>query len=126
MLQKLLDIRRNSYPHLTVFGELQPNDLDEELTGLLNDLHADIEIGFEQWSRVLSEMKKSHKIEDGIFALKLLDKFPHITTFSAFRLLVGHLGEKTDDLFETMSNLNKIRFLLAKLMKRFMAGLCAC
>lgn len=115
-LDRLAELKRD-YPNLRFFFWLSPGYIDEPLMARLNRVGADIQFGFEQWSRLVEVMRKPHRIENGIFTLKLVDKYPRITVVG-FNILVGFPGEEAADLHQTQSALYKLRFILARLMRR--------
>lgn len=65
------------------------------------------------WSQVLGEMRKPHRVEDNIHALKLADKY-RLLRFANLNLLSGFPSETTNDVHETLSNLYRLRFVLGR------------
>jgi hypothetical protein len=108
---------REEFGHLSVFGELSPVDLTDEVACLLNRLDGTVQLGFEQWSRVVQLAHKRHRISDGVYALKLFERYPNLH-LSGFNLLVGLPGETLLDVYETKSNLWRLKYLLAPLAAR--------
>jgi hypothetical protein len=76
-----------------------------------------VQLGFEQWSRVVQLARKRHRISDGVYALKLFERYPNLR-LSGFNLLVGFPGETLLDVSETKSNLWRLKYLLAPLAAR--------
>jgi hypothetical protein len=83
----------------------------------LNRLHGEIQWGFEQWSRMTHALGKSHQVEQAIYSLKLVDRFPNIKVIG-FNLIVGFPGETVNEVLETQTTLHAMRFLLASLRRR--------
>ncbi len=108
---------REEFGGLSVLGELSPVHLTDEVARLLNNLDATLQLGFEQWSRVLQLAHKQHQIEGGIHALKLLERYPGLHLYG-FNLLIGYPGETMADVAETKSNLGRLKYLLALLARR--------
>jgi hypothetical protein len=108
---------REEFGHLSVFGELSPGDLTDEVACLLNRLDGTLQLGFEQWSRVVQLARKRHRISDGVYALKLFERYPNLR-LAGFNLLVGFPGEALLDVSETKSNLWRLKYLLAPLAAR--------
>jgi hypothetical protein len=108
---------REEFGHLSVFGELSPVDMTDEVACLLNRLDGTVQLGFEQWSRVVQLARKRHHISDGVYALKLFERYPNLR-LSGFNLLVGFPGETLLDVSETKSNLWRLKYLLAPLAAR--------
>jgi hypothetical protein len=108
---------REKFAGLSVFGELSPRDLTDEVARLLNRLDGTLQLGFEQWSRVIQLAHKQHRIIEGMYALKLLECYPNLH-LSGFNLLVGFPGETLLDVYETKSNLWRLKYLLAALAAR--------
>ncbi len=101
----------------SVFGELSPLDLTEEVACLLNAPDAALQLGFEQWRRVVALAHKRHRIIDGVQALKYIERYPNLR-IDGFNLIVGFPGETLLDVAETKSNLWRLKFLLARLAAR--------
>ncbi len=108
---------REEFGKLSVFGELSPVHLTDEVACLLNRLDAGLQLGFEQWSRVVQLAHKQHRIVDGIYALKLLERYPGLH-LAGFNLIVGYPGETLADVAESKSNLWRLKYLLAPLAQR--------
>jgi len=108
---------REEFGGLSVFGELSPVDLTDEVACLLNRLDGTVQLGFEQWSRVVQLARKRHRIIDGVYALKLFERYPNLH-LAGFNLLVGFPGETLLDVYETKSNLWRLKYLLAPLAAR--------
>jgi hypothetical protein len=108
---------REEFGGLSVFGELSPVDLTDEVACLLNRLDGTLQLGFEQWSQVVQLARKRHRISDGIYALKLFERYLNLH-LSGFNLLVGFPGETLLDVYETKSNLWRLKYLLAPLAAR--------
>jgi hypothetical protein len=108
---------REEFGGLSVFGELQPVDLTDEVASLLNRLDGTLQLGFEQWSRVVQLAHKRHRIIDGVYALKLFERYPNLH-LNGFNLLVGFPGETLPDVSETKNNLWRLKYLLAPLAAR--------
>jgi len=102
---------------LSVMGELSPVHLTDLVACLLNRLDATLQLGFEQWSRVVELAHKQHRIVDGIQALKLIERYPNLH-LAGFNLLVGYPGETLADVAETKSNLWRLKYILAPLARR--------
>jgi hypothetical protein len=116
LLRGLLQLREE-FGSLSVFGELSPVDLTDEVACLLNRLNGTVQLGFEQWSRVVQLAHKRHRIIDGVYALKLFERYPNLH-LAGFNLLVGFPGETLSDVYETKSNLWRLKYLLAPLAAR--------
>jgi radical SAM superfamily enzyme YgiQ (UPF0313 family) len=108
---------QEEFGKLSVFGELSPVHLTEEVACLLNRLDATLQLGFEQWSRVVQLAHKQHRIVDGVHALKLLERYPNLH-LAGFNLLLGYPGETLADVAETKSNLWRLKYILAPLARR--------
>jgi hypothetical protein len=108
---------REEFGYLSVFGELSPVDLTDEVACLLNRLDGTLQLGFEQWSRVVQLAHKRHRIIDGVYALKLFERYPNLR-LNGFNLLIGFPGETLSDVAETKSNLWRLKYLLAPLAAR--------
>lgn len=106
---------------LSIFGELSPLDMTEEVACLLNKLEATLQLGFEQWSRVVELAHKRHRIVDGVQTLKLFERYPNLR-INGFNLIIGFPGETLLDVYETKSNLWRLKYLLAPLAKRHDSG----
>jgi hypothetical protein len=66
---------------------------------------------------VVQLARKRHRISDGVYALKLFERYPNLR-LSGFNLLVGFPGETLLDVYETKSNLWRLKYLLAPLAAR--------
>jgi hypothetical protein len=108
---------REEFGRLSVTGELSPVDLTEEVACLLNRLDGTLQLGFEQWSRVVQLARKRHRLSDGVYALKLFERYPNLR-LAGFNLLIGFPGETLADVAETKSNLWRLKYLLAPLAAR--------
>jgi hypothetical protein len=108
---------RDEFGSLSILGELSPVHLTDEVACLLNRLDATLQLGFEQWSRVVELAHKQHQIIDGIHALKLLERYPNLH-LAGFNLLLGYPGETLADVAETKSNLWRLKYILAALARR--------
>jgi hypothetical protein len=108
---------RDEFGKLSVFGELSPLDLTDEVACLLNRLDGALQLGFEQWSQVVQRARKRHRIIDGVYAVKLFERYPNLH-LAGFNLLVGIPGETLLDVYETKSNLWRLKYLLAPLAAR--------
>ena len=122
LLERLARIRRSRRQALSVFAELSPAHTNERSMRLLGELEATVQWGFEQWNRLLEPMGKRHEIEHGVLTLKLLDRYEHIRP-TGFNLLLGYPGERFEDVFETQRNLERLRFILARVLPRFHGGI---
>lgn len=108
---------KDQFGSLSVFGELSPLDLTEDVACLLNALDAARQLGFERWSRVVGLAHKRHRIINGVQALKYIERYPNLR-IDGFNLIVGFPGETLLDVAETKSNLWRLKFLLARLAAR--------
>ncbi len=116
-LLHLLSQLKDHYPNLTIFAELSPQYINEEMMKLLEVLEANIQFGFEQWSpRSLRKMRKPHRIENAIYTLKLVEKYPSVRIVG-FNLLCGYPNETFEDVYTTFQTLLKLRFIFASLYK---------
>jgi len=120
LLRGLLDLRAE-FGRLSIFGELSPLDITDDVACLLNGLEASIQLGFEQWSRVVKLARKRHRIIDAVAALKLIERYPSIR-ITGFNLIVGFPGETLTDVYETKSSLWRLKYLLASLAGRSASG----
>ena len=120
LLRGLLELRAE-FGKLSIFGELSPLDINDEVACLLNALDASIQLGFEQWSRVVELSRKRHRIIDAVQALKHFERYPNLRV-AGFNLIVGLPGETLMDVHETKSNLWRLKYLLAPLAKRHDTG----
>jgi len=116
LLQGLIRLK-DEFGNLSIYGELSPLDMNEEVACLLNTLDATLQLGFEQWSRVLQLAGKRHRIIHAVQALKLFERYPNLR-IAGFNLIVGFPGETLLDVAETKSNLWRLKFLLALLAAR--------
>jgi len=114
ILKELCELKK-TYRNLSVFMELSPNHMNEELALYLNELGATIQFGFEQWSNSVKLMNKSHQVEQGIFTLKLVEKYPMIK-ITGTNLLVGFPGETILDVYEAYNTLYKQKYILKNLL----------
>jgi len=108
---------KEEFGNLSIFGELSPLEMTEEVACLLNTLEATVQLGFEQWSRVVRLAHKRHRIIDGVQALKRCERYPNLR-IDGFNLIVGFPGETLLDVAETKGNLWRLKFLLALLAAR--------
>jgi hypothetical protein len=116
LLQGLVQLNEE-FGNLSIFGELSPLDMTDQVACLLNTLEATVQLGFEQWSRVVRLARKRHRIIDAVEALKLFERYPNLR-IAGFNLIVGFPGETLLDVAETKSNLWRLKFLLALLAAR--------
>ena len=120
LLRGLIELRAE-FGKLSIFGELSPLDMTDEVARLLNRLEATLQLGFEQWSRVVELARKRHRIIDGVQALKCFERYPNLH-IDGFNLIVGFPGENLTDVYETKSNLWRLKYLLAPLAARSDSG----
>ena len=117
ILDGLRDIKKTE-SDLKIQIETSPRFAEEAIIARLNELDAYIQWGFETWSeRLLRMMKKPHGIEHSIFALKLIERYPRIHV-SGFNIILGYPGETLIHVQEATRTLNKIKFIMANLVRR--------
>lgn len=116
LLEGLVQLNEE-FGSLSVFGELSPLDMTEQAACLLNRLEATVQLGFEQWSRVVRLARKRHRIIHAVQALKLFERYPNLR-IAGFNLIVGFPGESLLEVAETKDNLWRLKFLLALLAAR--------
>jgi radical SAM superfamily enzyme YgiQ (UPF0313 family) len=116
LLRGLVELRAQ-FGNLSIHGDLSPLGITDEIARLLNALHATVQFGFEQWSRVVELARKRHRIIDALHALKLFEPYPNLHIVG-FNLIVGFPGENLMDVYETKSNLWRLKYLLARLLAR--------
>ncbi len=117
LLQELSRLKE-SYQKLTIFVELNPDYITEEMMKYLDNFEARIQFGFEQWnSRILRKMKKPHRIENAIYTLKLITKYPSVQVIG-FNLLCGYPGETYNDVYQSFRTLIKMKYIMAPIYDR--------
>jgi radical SAM superfamily enzyme YgiQ (UPF0313 family) len=110
----LAEIAVDSPSDVSFSMALSPSYMSEEVFSHLNQIDVSVEFGFEQWNRFVRGVRKPHSIEQGIYALKLAERFPRVRIMG-LNILHGFPGETLQDLLETQCTLNKLRFILQKL-----------
>lgn len=121
LLERLCDYKKRKAPTLRVMGMFSPLYSSEHVMALLNELEASILWGFEQWSRILGEMRKPHRVEDNIYTFKLAAKY-RLLRFANLNLLSGFPSETVSDVQETLSNLYRLRFILGETLDRWLGA----
>ncbi|MFW9995951.1 MAG: radical SAM protein [Candidatus Odinarchaeota archaeon] len=117
LLRELAKLKEH-YQKMTIFAELNPRYMTEEMMGYLDVLEARIQFGFEQWNpRILKLMKKPHGVEHAIYTLKLVEEYPSVRVVG-FNLLCGYPGEMYSDVYQSFQTLMKMKYIMALLYRK--------